>query len=388
MSVLDRLEFYLMHFMPYPDVVPGRPQGQWVDIPNTHFDPEKGHKLYKEYLDELVLGDELGYDALVVNEHHSTFYSMMPSCSVIAGALIARTRQARICVFGTPITLTYPHRLAEEYAMLDVMSGGRLECAFPLGTGMEYWVNPLNPTNARERFRESMGVLMQAWTKPGPTRFDGEFYHYKYLNPFPLPYQKPHPKIYVVGSGGEDTVQYAAEKGYGYSQVFTPIAAQLKSFESYRSTAVKHGHTPDSESIIISAIPYVAETEAKAIEEARDHILFYFKNLLRTNDQMNTPPGYMPVDRLRRRLEAGVFQNSEISWEALTSVYRTVLGTPDQVAERIAFWCEQAQSSRIIVHLHTGDMPHWKAVKNITLFAEEVIPRLRRKMSPELKAAE
>jgi len=61
---LDRLEFYLMHFMPYPDVVPGRPQGQWVDIPNTHFDPEKGHKLYKEYLDELVLGDELGYDAL------------------------------------------------------------------------------------------------------------------------------------------------------------------------------------------------------------------------------------------------------------------------------------------------------------------------------------
>src|SRR5580700_11064872 len=164
MSVLDRLEFYLMHFMPYPDVVPGRPQGQWVDIPNTHFDPEKGHKLYKEYLDELVLGDELGYDALVVNEHHSTFYSLMPSCSVIAGALTARTRQARICVFGTPITLTYPHRLAEEYAMLDVMSGGRLECAFPLGTGMEYWVNPLNPTNARERFRESMDVLMQAWT--------------------------------------------------------------------------------------------------------------------------------------------------------------------------------------------------------------------------------
>jgi alkanesulfonate monooxygenase SsuD/methylene tetrahydromethanopterin reductase-like flavin-dependent oxidoreductase (luciferase family) len=383
MSVLDRLQFYLMHFMPYPDVVPGRPQGQWVDIPNTHFDPVKGHKLYKEYLDELVLGDELGYDALVVNEHHSTFYSLMPSCSVIAGALIARTRRARICVFGTPITLTYPHRLAEEYAMLDVMSGGRLECAFPLGTGMEYWVNPLNPAHARERFRESMEVLMQAWTQPGPTRFDGEFYNYKYLNPFPLPYQKPHPKIYIVGSGTEDTVQYAAEKGFGYSQV----AAQLKSFENYRATAAKNGHTPDSESIIISAIPYVAETEAKAIEEARDHILFYFRNLLRTSDQMNSPPGYLPVERVRKRLEAGVFQSSEITWEALTSVYRTVLGTPDQVAERIAFWCEQAQSSRIVVHLHTGDMPHWKAVKNITLFAEEVIPRLRRKM-PNLKAAE
>jgi alkanesulfonate monooxygenase SsuD/methylene tetrahydromethanopterin reductase-like flavin-dependent oxidoreductase (luciferase family) len=160
MSVLDRLQFYLMHFMPYYDVVPGRPQGQWVDIPNAHFDPAKGHKLYKEYIDELVLGDKLGYDALVVNEHHSTFYSLMPSCSIMAGALAVLTERAKICVFGTPISLTCPHRLAEEYAMLDVMSGGRLECAFPLGTGMEYWVNPINPSFARGRFREGMDVLM------------------------------------------------------------------------------------------------------------------------------------------------------------------------------------------------------------------------------------
>src|SRR3984893_14330284 len=300
MSVLDRLQFYLMHFMPYPDVVPGRPQGQWVDIPNTHFDPEKGHKLYKEYLDELVLGDQLGYEALVINEHHSTFYSMMPSCSVVAGALIARTRQARICVFGTPITLTYPHRLAEEYAMLDVMSGGRLECAFPLGTGMEYWVNPLNPTNARERFREAMDVLMQAWTQPGPTRFDGRFFQYKYLNPFPLPYQKPHPKIYIVGSGSEETIEYAAEKGFGYSQVFAPLAPQLKAFEHYREVATRNGHKVDSDSIIISAMVYVAETEDKAIAEGRDHILFYFQKLLKTSQHLYAPPGHLPIERLRK----------------------------------------------------------------------------------------
>lgn len=388
MSVPDRLQFYLMHFMPYPDIVPGRPQGQWVDIPNTHFDADKGHKLYTDYLDELVLGDKLGYDGLVVNEHHSTFYSLMPSCSIIAGALIARTTRAKICVFGTPIGLTYPHRLAEEYAMLDVMSGGRLECAFPLGTGMEYWVNPINPATARERFRESMEILLQAWTQPGPTRYDGDFYHYKYLNPFPLPYQKPHPKIYIVGSGTEDTIVYAAENGFGYSQVFTPISQQLKSFENYRSIAKKNGHATDDESIIISVMPYVAETEEKAIEEGRDHILFYFKSLLRTDTQTNSPPGYQTLDRFRKRVEAGAIQSSEITWEALTNVYRTVLGTPDQVAERIAFWCEEAGSSKVILHLHVGDMPHWKAVKNITLFAEEVMPRLRGKLSAELQAAE
>jgi alkanesulfonate monooxygenase SsuD/methylene tetrahydromethanopterin reductase-like flavin-dependent oxidoreductase (luciferase family) len=386
MTGLSAPQFYLMHFMPYPDVVPNRPQGQWVDIPNTHFDPKVGYKLYKEYIDELVLGDKLGFDGLVVNEHHATFYSMMPSCQLIASALAVLTERAKICVMGTPIGLTYPHRLAEEYAMLDVMSGGRLECAFPLGTGMEYWVNPLNPATARERFREGMDILMQAWNQPGPSRYDGDFYQYKYLNCFPLPYQKPHPKIYVVGSGTEDTVNYAAERGYGYSQVFTPIPAQLKSFENYRSVAAKHNQPTDSESIIISAMVFVAESEEKAIEEGRDHILFYFKNLLKTDSHLNSPPGYLPVERLRKRLESGATE-LDVTWEGLTTVYRTALGTPDHVAERIAFWCEQAQSSKIILHLHVGDMPHWKAVKNITLFAEEVIPRVRKLMSPSVQVA-
>ena len=90
MALLDSLQFYFMHFMPYAKLPVGRTQGQWVDIPNTHFDPVEGNKLYKQYLDELVLGDQLGYDGLVVNEHHSTFYSLMPSCSVIGGALDVR----------------------------------------------------------------------------------------------------------------------------------------------------------------------------------------------------------------------------------------------------------------------------------------------------------
>src|SRR5258708_7620351 len=154
MSNLQTLQFYFMHCT---DVAPGRPQGQWVVIPNRGLDPKIGHKLYKEYIDELVLADRLGYDGLVVNEHHATFYSLMPSCSVIAGALAMLTERAKICVFGTPIALTYPHRLAEEYAMLDVMSGGRLECAVPLGTRMEYWVNPINPSFSPELVRQSLG---------------------------------------------------------------------------------------------------------------------------------------------------------------------------------------------------------------------------------------
>jgi hypothetical protein len=108
--------------------------------------------------------------------------------------------------------------------------------------------------------------------------------------------------------------------------------------------------------------------------------------LLKTDSHLNSPPGYLPVERLRKRLESGVTE-LDVTWEGLTTVYRTALGTPDQVAERIAFWCEQAQSSKIILHLHVGDMPHWKAVKNITLFGEEVIPRVRKLMSSSVQIA-
>ena len=93
----------------------------------------------------------------------------------------------RICVWGTPPNLMLPNRLAEEYAMLDVMSGGRLEVAFPLGTGMEYWANPVNPATARDKYRESIDIILQAWSEDGPTRHYGTHYTYRFLNPWPRP---------------------------------------------------------------------------------------------------------------------------------------------------------------------------------------------------------
>jgi len=130
----DDLQFYSMHFMPYVPLPPDQEKydSLWVDFSNKHYDPEKGHELYQRYFRELVLADELGYDGLVVNEHHNTEYSMMPVCTAAAAALIPMTKRAKICVFGVPVNFVMPNRLAEEYAMLDVMSGGRLEIAFPL----------------------------------------------------------------------------------------------------------------------------------------------------------------------------------------------------------------------------------------------------------------
>ncbi len=373
------VQFYFMHFMPYAHLPANADamKSAWVDVPNSHFDPVEGHALYKRYLKELQLADELGFDGMVVNEHHSTLYSLMPACPLIASALAVTTKRAKICIYGTPIGITYPNRVAEEYAMIDVMSEGRVECGFPLGTGMEYWSNSVNPVYARERFRESMDILLRSWTEPGPFRYEGRFFNYKYLNPWPTPYQKPHPKMYIVGSGSEETISYAAEKGFGYSSVFVPIETQLRAFESFRKQSEQHGHKVARDSIVTTAIVYVAESEERAMAEAKEHVLYYFRYMLRTTPHYFAPPGHLSLARLRKRLSGPVVQD-ELTWEMLNSIYRIVLGTPDMVAEKIAKWTGEADSNRLILHLHLGDMPHWKTVKNLTLFASEVMPRLRR----------
>jgi len=174
-------------------------------------------------------------------------------------------------------------------------------------------------------------------------------------------------------------VQYAAEKASAISHVFTPVACPAQVIRTYPQHDDEARHTPDSESIIISCIPYVAETEASG-RGARATIscLLFPENLLRTSDQMNTPPGYLPVERLAQTARGGRLPDSEITVEALTSVYRTVLGTLRPGWPNASpFGASRPRAARFVVHLHAGDMPTGKAVKNITLFAEEVIPRLR-----------
>lgn len=264
--------------------------------------------------------------------------------------------------------------------MLDVMSGGRIEIAFPMGTGMEYWSNAtsINPTTSRARLQEGIEVMMQAWTQPGPTSFDGEFNSYKYLNPWPLPYQKPHPKIAMVGSSPE-TLEYAAKRGWAYSMVVAaPRRAQIESYRRYEEAAAKAGHevTPDKKPI--SAFVYVAETEEIAVREAKEHLQFFFENSIRTTPRYLAPPGYSTVEAFKAGGRSKAL-HSGFDWDALKANVRLAYGSPQQVAEKIYNWCDEVGSSRIILHMHKGDMPHWKTVKSLTMFAEEVMPLLRKK---------
>jgi len=378
-AMSGNVRFNFMHFLPYVHLPENHKEFKslWVDFSNKYYDPKRGHTLYQRYLSELVLADRLGFDAIVVNEHHNTAYSMMAAPNLIASAIIPQTRNAKICVWGTPPNLEYPNRLAEEYAMLDVMSEGRLEVAFPLGTGMEYWANPINPTTARERHKESIAIILQAWTQDGPTKFFGEFYTYRFLNPWPRPYQKPHPPCYIVGTGSPETVELAAELGFGYSAVFVTKQRALELNRKLRERAASYGRTIRPDQLPLGVITYVAETKQKAEDEGIEHIRYFFEDALRTTPEFLAPPGYLSIEQLKMRAALADKLHGKFDFDAVNEAFFCAVGTPDQVVDQLSQWGETMGTNHFNLMAAVGNMPNWKVVKNLSLIAEEVIPRMR-----------
>jgi alkanesulfonate monooxygenase SsuD/methylene tetrahydromethanopterin reductase-like flavin-dependent oxidoreductase (luciferase family) len=190
--------------------------------------------------------------------------------------------------------------------------------------------------------------------------------------------QKPHPKIAIVGTGSPETIQIAAERGFAYSSVFVPIAAQEKTFQKLKEEMPKYGHQFTPDKAMFNVIVYVAETEELAEKEFKDHVRFWVEDSTRTTPRYLGPPGYISIEQLKLRA-AATASHGGFDWDLLTSQWRVVYGSAEKVANTLGKWCESADSSRPLLHHHIGDMPHWKVVKNMTLFAEEVIPRLRTK---------
>ena len=176
------MKFCLFHLMPYAplDLTFDRTYPtSWMSLPNSYYDPKEGHVLYNRYLDELEMGDELGFDVLCVNEHHQTAYGLMPMPGVLAGALSRRTKRARIAVLGRALPLVNnPLNVAEEYAILDNITGGRLVAGFVRGIGVEYHSTGSNPAKSHERFHEAHDLIIQAWTRTGPFEFYGKHYQF------------------------------------------------------------------------------------------------------------------------------------------------------------------------------------------------------------------
>ena len=216
--------FHLMPYTELPEDFREKHPSVWVDIHSSLFDPRRAHHMYNDFMDELEFAAECGFDAICVNEHHSNGYGLMPSPNLIASALSRRTTDTAICVMGNSLALyNPPTRVAEEFAMIDVISGGRLIAGFPVGSPMDTcYAYGQNPSQLRERYYEAHDLVKKAWTEKETFSFSGRYNQQRYVNIWPRPAQKPHPPVWLPGGGSIETWPWCAKMDdvYAYLSYF------------------------------------------------------------------------------------------------------------------------------------------------------------------------
>ncbi|HWG03814.1 MAG TPA: LLM class flavin-dependent oxidoreductase [Beijerinckiaceae bacterium] len=395
------VQLYAWHFMAYPYLPADfdeKFETGWVTVPNSLWDRDRSRGLYKEYIDQLIYASELGFDGMVLNEHHQNIYGLMPSPNLIAAVLAQKTTRGKIVILGNLLPLHMnPLRVAEEYAMLDNLSDGRLIAGFAPGSGPETFNYDVASAPSRDQFWEAVDLIRRAWTEPGPFAFEGRHYPLRYVNPWPLPTQRPHPPIWIPGARSRDTLTQIARHGYCYFLSSRSHGKETaKSVAQFAKVLEDHGdsYRPDRMGILMSA--YVAPTDKEAQEESREGIWYFLKNCLkghqrREGRQLTFGPGvpYIPADEWRTYLQ---FSNPSTpllgdtqDWDDLQRSQSIIVGSPETVTRRFMDILEHAQVGHLLVQFHLGNMKDELARRSMQLFATEVAPRLR-EQSAELFA--
>jgi alkanesulfonate monooxygenase SsuD/methylene tetrahydromethanopterin reductase-like flavin-dependent oxidoreductase (luciferase family) len=377
------VQVILFHLMPYADLdleSARRHPTVWVRLPNTHFDPEKGHKLYNRYLDELEYAEELGFDAVSVNEHHQTAYGLMPSPIVTAAALARRTKRVKIAILGSALPLReHPLMVAEEHAMIDVISGGRLISGFVRGIGAEYHTFGVNPTFSHDRFHEAHDLIVRAWTEPGPFAFQGRHYRVNYVNTWPRPYQRPHPPIWIPSQGSKETIDWAShpDRRYTYLQTFSPAKVVGRYLKLYRDTCQGYGYAALDSQLGWAVPVYVAESDDAARREARSHFEAFRNVFVRMPLEMLLPPGYTSRESLKNVMQAKAQMFGDVTLEQALELGLFVCGSAASVRQTFESHWKEMRFGNLLVLTQFATLPSDLTRKNMELFARDVMPALK-----------
>jgi alkanesulfonate monooxygenase SsuD/methylene tetrahydromethanopterin reductase-like flavin-dependent oxidoreductase (luciferase family) len=381
--------------MPYTDLPSDFKQNHpsvWVDIDPALFDPAKANGMYNEFLDELEFAAEIGFDAVCVNEHHSNAYGLMPSPNLIAATLTRRTRDAAICVLGNSLALYNPPiRVAEELAMLDCMSGGRLIAGFPVGTPMDTcYAYGMNPSQLRERYHEAHDLIVRAWTEGEPFTWHGRFHQLRYVNPWPRPVQHPHPPIWIPGGGSVETWQWCAERDYVYSYLsYFGYKQGEATMRGFWAKMRELGKDPNPFRAGFLQFVGVAETRAEALELYAEPAQYFYDRCLHVDSRWAQPPGYATEATLRARVKSQVVAAAERAsggrgaassrhgFEETVKRGYVIVGNPDEVAEQLREVAVNLNVAQLMLLMQFGNMSKDLAFYNTELYAKRVAPQLR-----------
>jgi len=366
------------HFteMPYPFVPPEVEQevkSARVIVPNKYCDPRVAADLYNRYLDEYEYADELGLD-IMLNEHHQTMTCMDATVPVSAGALARRTKRARIAIVGSPLAhRDNPIRIAEEIAMLDCISRGRITSGFVRGVPTEVQPANSNPAQNRARFEEAHDLIIKAWTTPEPFHWEGKFWHYRYVNVWPQPYQQPHPPIWITGSSVEN-VPWVADHQYTFACFLTPYEWTEKLIATYKQRCQEKGlPEPGPDRFAYLALTFVGETDEQAKEEAKGLLWYLYRE---RHPQFNAPLGYVSP-QAAAKMYLGASKPYRDSIEGLMEKGIVIAGNPDTVAKKMTYLHERCNIGHMLMMNQAGFMPADKVRRSMELFAKEVYPAIR-----------
>ena len=365
-----------------------------LSISNSVYDPTTGADLYNRYPDEKMYIEEVGFDAVMLNEHHSTPFCMQGVTNVGAAILARQTKKVKIIILGNVLPIwDDPLWLAEQLAMIDMISYGRLVSGFVRGGGRESVAHNSPPVYNRERFEEAHDFIIKAWTTPGPFRWEGKHYNYRYVNPWAKPLQQPHPPIWIPSTVSVETVKWTAQHRYPLVLLATKLEPTKNAFQLYHDTAAEMGYESGTQNVAYLFKVHVDETEEKADEVGHKYLSGVSNPFLAGNEGQVNPaimnlPGH--TSRNSRKLAAaafgpaGRFGANRRPYEDQVQDYTIITGTPDSVLPKIRYVLEYLRPGSIFFWDGDGAMTHEDSMRSLRLMGQEVIPAVR-EMGKELE---
>ncbi len=322
--------------------------------------------VYERAFDRIAIMDETGYDAVWLAEHHFSSFSICPSVHLMGMHIANRTRNLRI---GTAVSLAafyHPLRLAEEVALLDVLSGGRVNWGAGRGyQTVEFEAFGVPPNESYQRYRETVEIVLKAWTSDRLT-YDGDYYHFKDVEVLPKPVQEPHPPVWLAASSAE-SITWAGEQGF--SIMLDPHSSHQKIAEKrefHRQKLEENGYSNEGRDLPMARLLAVAETRSEAEAIARRGAEWTVGS--------HKKPGLKAVDT-GSRLNQALFAQQSITGESggVDPIERylngvIIYGTPDEVVDEI----QRLKEEMYLGYLLCAPLSH----STFMLFTEKVPPKI------------
>ena len=329
---------------------------------------------YGQMIEQIQYEEELGFDGIFFAEHYVGGYAF-PSPPVFAAAVAQRTKRIRLGTGVTLLPLSNPIRTAEEYAMLDVLSEGRLD--FGVGRGVlkaEYELFDIDEAESQGRFHESLEIILQAWTQD-TVSYEGKYYKIREVTSLPKPVQKPYPPIWTACAVTPESFSWAGQKGFHPMTV--PFAyprhedLQAK-LNLYWSALKEAGHDARTREVLGVYHLYVAETDEEAHEQARQHFIQYWRFFA----DLDRKAAWQSADY--KEYQGGLSKLfGTATYEDLDKGDCIIFGSPEKCVQRLKRAQADYGLTYAIFEVNFGGFPHEKALKSLDLFAKEVMPHFK-----------